>query len=75
LDRVEVIVMKALSKGLVKGTINQIDRAVRFSWVQPRVLDMDQLGKMRDRLGEWLAAVKKGSKLMRDGAPELMAAA
>jgi len=73
-DRVEVIVMKALSKGLVKGTINQIERVVEFSWVQPRVLDMDQLGKMRDRLGEWLASVKKGSQLMRDGAPELMAA-
>jgi len=73
-DKVEVIVMKALSKGLVKGTINQIDSVVQFSWVQPRVLDMEQLGKMRDRLGEWLASVKKGSQLMRDGAPELMVA-
>ena len=32
--RVEMVVMKALSKGLVKGTIDQIESVVHFTWVQ-----------------------------------------
>lgn len=55
--QVEVLVMEALSKGLVKGTINQIDQIVIFTWVQPRVLDTDQLKDMHTRLGEWLGKV------------------
>ena len=34
--QVELLVMKALSKKLVKGTINQIDAVVDFTWVQVR---------------------------------------
>ena len=42
-NEVELLVMKALSKKLVKGTINQIDQIVDFTWVQPRVLDITQV--------------------------------
>lgn len=66
-NQVELLVMKALSKGLVKGTINQIAEVVEFSWVEPRVLDMEQLGTMRDRLGEWLVAVETGASMMQEG--------
>lgn len=66
-NKIELLVMKALSKGLVKGTINQIAEAVEFSWVEPRVLDTEQLGTMRDRLGEWLVAVETGASMMQDG--------
>jgi 26S proteasome regulatory subunit N9 len=68
-NKIEYLVMKALSKGLVKGTINQIEEVVEFSWVEPRVLDMDQLGKMRDRLGDWLEAVKAGANMVQLGEP------
>lgn len=36
--------MKGLALGLIRGTIDQVDRIVTIDWVQPRVLDMQQLG-------------------------------
>ena len=40
---VELIVMKAVSKGLVKGRIDQVAEKVYMTWVQPRVLDIPQV--------------------------------
>lgn len=41
--QVELLVMKALSLDLVKGTIDQVDQKVQITWVQPRVLDKEQV--------------------------------
>lgn len=35
--------MKALSVGLVKGSIDEVDGRVHMTWVQPRVLDLQQV--------------------------------
>lgn len=35
--------MKALSAGLVKGSIDEVDKRVLMTWVQPRVLDLQQV--------------------------------
>ena len=45
--------MKALSLGLVKGSIDQLDQEVNMTWVQPRVLDINQVCVWMDR---WLIA-------------------
>lgn len=50
---VELLVMKALSLGLIKGTIDQVAQVVNVTWVQPKVLDMKQVDGMRQRLQEW----------------------
>ncbi len=42
-DEVELLVMKALAQGLLKGTIDQVDSIAHFTWVQPRVLDKKQV--------------------------------
>ncbi|CAL4247727.1 unnamed protein product, partial [Meganyctiphanes norvegica] len=42
-SQVEVMVMRALSLKLVKGTIDQVDCKVNITWVQPRVLDKKQV--------------------------------
>ena len=41
--KIELLVMRALSLGLVKGSIDQIDSKIFISWVQPRVLDINQV--------------------------------
>ena len=41
-DEIELLVMRALSLGLVKGSIDQIDKKIYLRWVQPRVLDLTQ---------------------------------
>lgn len=43
-SQVELLVMKALSVGLVKGSIDEVDKRVHMTWVQPRVLDLQQVG-------------------------------
>lgn len=58
-NQIEHLVMRALSLGLVRGTIDQVDEVVNFTWVQPRVLDMSQIASMSQRLGEWGENVNK----------------
>ncbi|EFO85768.1 hypothetical protein GCK72_005384 [Caenorhabditis remanei] len=52
-DEVEFLVMKALSKDLIRGDINQVEQVVYVSWVQPRVLDNAQIMLMATRVSEW----------------------
>lgn len=56
---VEHLIMKALSLGLIKGSIDQVDSNVEIRWVQPRVLNMHQIGAMHKRLLDWSTDVKK----------------
>ncbi|KAI0475022.1 hypothetical protein GGR56DRAFT_491718 [Xylariaceae sp. FL0804] len=58
-DEIEHLVMKALSLGLVRGTIDEVDGLVNFTWVQPRVLDMAQIASLAGRLDEWGDNVNK----------------
>ncbi|QSZ31334.1 hypothetical protein DSL72_000897 [Monilinia vaccinii-corymbosi] len=57
-DEIEHLIMKALSLGLLRGSIDQVDEIARINWVQPKVLDMTQIDGMRKRLGEWDSSVE-----------------
>ncbi|CAH3019569.1 unnamed protein product [Porites evermanni] len=72
LEEVELLVMKALSLGLVKGSIDEVEQMVHMTWVQPRVLDLTQIGHMRDRLSEWCEKVKTQVYSVEDQGPELL---
>jgi 26S proteasome regulatory subunit N9 len=52
-QEIEHLIMKALSLGLLRGTIDQVDEVAHITWVQPKVVDMKQIGNMRQRLLEW----------------------
>jgi len=56
-DDIEHLIMKALSLGLLKGTIDQVDEVAHIKWVQPKVLDKGQIENMRSRLREWDSSV------------------
>lgn len=56
---IEHLIMKALSLGLLRGTIDQVDQVANISWVQPKVLDMKQIENMRQRLKEWDSSVNQ----------------
>ncbi|KAF2838474.1 hypothetical protein M501DRAFT_935548 [Patellaria atrata CBS 101060] len=58
-DEIEHLIMKALSLGLLKGTIDQVAEIARINWVQPKVLDMKQIEAMRGRLREWDGSVNQ----------------
>ncbi|ORY48062.1 PCI-domain-containing protein [Rhizoclosmatium globosum] len=73
---VEHLVMKALSLGLIKGSIDEIDQTVSVTWVQPRVLEMGQIKVIRDRLAGWSGTVKeKVLSLEQEGGVDISAAA
>jgi 26S proteasome regulatory subunit N9 len=46
-----------LQARLVEGNIDQVDEVVHVSWVQPRVLGIDQVKSLRDRLDTWIGKV------------------
>ena len=50
---IEHLIMKALSLGLLRGKIDQVDEVARINWVQPKVLEKTQIEGMRQRLKEW----------------------
>ncbi|ODV92557.1 hypothetical protein CANCADRAFT_88984 [Tortispora caseinolytica NRRL Y-17796] len=52
-DQVEHLIMKALSIKLIEGSIDQVSQTVTISWIQPRILNIEQIGAMRDRLVSW----------------------
>nr|XP_006628578.2 PREDICTED: 26S proteasome non-ATPase regulatory subunit 13-like isoform X2 [Lepisosteus oculatus] len=72
ITEVELLVMKALSNGLVKGSIDEVDRKVHLTWVQPRVMDLKQISEMKDRLENWCGSIRKTSVLVENHAHEVL---
>ena len=56
---IEILIMKALSLGLLRGSIDQVAEIARINWVQPKVLDMKQIDDMRLRLKDWDSSVNQ----------------
>lgn len=71
-SKVEFLVMKALSKGLVQGSIDQVNRTVHITWVQPRVLSPAQVYQMSERVGAWRVDVEKMESIVRENAKEIL---
>lgn len=58
-NEIELLIMKALSLGLLRGQIDQVAEVARINWVQPKVLDMKQIENMRGRLKDWDSSVNQ----------------
>jgi 26S proteasome regulatory subunit N9 len=71
-NEVELLVMKALSLGLVKGSIDQVDKKVHMTWVQPRVLDKVQIASMQLRLQQWCKDVQGMEVLLSEKAQDIL---
>ncbi|CAL9730962.1 26S proteasome regulatory subunit Rpn9p [Monosporozyma unispora] len=61
---VEHLVMKAISLGLLKGSIDQVNQLVTITWVQPRIINLDQVAKMNQKLIHWDEDVKQLAQRM-----------
>ncbi|CAD5211566.1 unnamed protein product [Bursaphelenchus okinawaensis] len=72
LNKVEFLVMKALSKGLVRGSIDQVEGIVNITWVQPRVLSPDQIRAMAERMSEWKKDVDGMEGILHENAREIL---
>jgi len=54
---VEHLIMKALSLGLIRGSLDQVASTVDITWIQPRVLEGTQLETLAEQFGHWTDAV------------------
>jgi len=71
-DQVELLIMKALSQDLVKGKIDQVDGTVHMTWVQPRVLNKDQVKVMMNKISTWSESVASMENLIENKAGEIL---
>ena len=71
MDAVEVVMLKALALGLIRGRIDQVDQTVEVTWVQPRVLDLTQIASINDGIGKWIEKVQSTLLFIENETPEL----
>jgi len=74
INMVELVVMKAFSLKVVRGVIDQVDQVVSVKWVQPRVLEKQQITVIRDRLKKWTKDIDTTARYLETNAPELLVA-
>ena len=72
LEQVELLVMKALSQGLVRGKIDEVEQVVMLTWVQPRVLDRQQLNTMTNKIQSWSTSVQSMELMIESKAGEIL---
>jgi len=70
LTEVEFLLMKALSLGLVRGTIDEVEQVLIIEWVQPRVLDRSQLVELQKAICVWKERVLETSRMINNLLPE-----
>ncbi|KAK9476519.1 hypothetical protein V1514DRAFT_298296 [Lipomyces japonicus] len=73
-DEVEYLVMKALSLGLIRGSIDEVSQRVTVTWLQARIMTKEQIESMRLRLIEWDDSVKKLATWVENTGTEVWAA-
>jgi len=71
LDQVEWLSMRAMSLGLIKGSMDEVEQTLQVDWVQPRVLDSAQMGHLVQRLGEWSEKVDDTARFIENQTLEL----
>jgi len=69
---VELVVMKAFSLKVARGVIDQVDQIVTVKWVQPRVLEKQQITVIRDRFKNWAKEIDNTARYLETNAPELL---
>jgi 26S proteasome regulatory subunit N9 len=72
MDKIELLAMHALSLGLIRGSIDQVDSKLNMHWVKPRVLDLRQVGTLKKRLDVWTNDVKQMSTLVEQQAGDIL---
>lgn len=61
-----------LQARLIEGIIDQVDGTVHVSWVQPRILGIDQVKSLRDRLDTWVGKVHTALLSVEAETPDLV---
>jgi 26S proteasome regulatory subunit N9 len=69
---VELLVMKAMSLELVKGSIDEAAETVNITWITPRYLSKEHLSLLIGRMKEWEQKMEQVISLVENQASELL---
>ncbi len=69
-EQAKFLVMKALSLKLIRGVLCQPEGVFRIEWVQPRVLDRQQVEELLVGVEAWRRRVQETSNLIHTLLPE-----
>ena len=53
LDQIEFLLIRAISVGIIRGSIDQVEGFISVSWIQPRLLDSQQIGELFKAVELW----------------------
>lgn len=67
-----MLVMKAMSLELVRGSIDEVDQTVQINWIMPRYLSMDHLTVLVNRLDDWDVKMDNIIRTVENGSEELV---
>lgn len=62
LHKVELLIIKCFSLNLMKGQVNQLDAMLTVSWLQPRILDLNQVNVLYNHLCRWNTQLEQLSR-------------
>lgn len=69
---VELLVMKSMSLGLIKGMIDEVDRVVHITWAMPRYLSKNHLQIMHKKMQEWELKMDNVIRLVENNSQEVV---
>jgi len=72
-QEVESLFVKALALKVVRGFVDEIDNTVRFEWVQPRVLAIEEVKQIQKRLSQWSEKITEAERFIETNGQALFA--
>jgi 26S proteasome regulatory subunit N9 len=72
LGDVELLLMKAMSLGLIKGSIDEVEQVIHVNWMLPRYLSKSHLEIMARKIQDWEHKMDNVIKLVEGSSEELL---
>ena len=66
IDQVEFLLIRAMSCKIIKGIIDQVDSSITVNWIQPRLLDSDQINDLHLAITTWNKKVSHTLEIVQD---------
>lgn len=73
-EECERLIMKSMSFGLIRGSIDGIAQQLGIDWVKPRLVDPQRIELIRNRFINWGEAAKQLASQLENSMPGLLAA-
>jgi 26S proteasome regulatory subunit N9 len=72
MNDIEILLIKAMSLGLIKGHIDEVENKFVVNWIQPKYLDDEKITILHDRIGNWINKSEKVLVYFQDVAGPLL---